>query len=36
MPVPTRNHDWLALTVEAPIDPALTIRDPVARRCFAS
>jgi hypothetical protein len=28
IPVPTRNHDWLASTVEASIDPALPIRDP--------
>src|SRR5881296_2392458 len=28
MPTPSKNHDWLAKTVEAPLDPALPICDP--------
>jgi len=28
MPTRTRNHDWLALTVEDPLDPELPICDP--------
>ena len=28
MPAPTRNHDWLRLTVEEPLHPELPICDP--------
>src|SRR5437773_11770261 len=28
MATPSKNHDWLAQTVEAPLDPALPICDP--------